>query len=248
MEYIDDLQLRGLKIIQSDQGFKFGMDAVLLSDFAARAGVPGGEYNTLSNKAICDLGTGTGIIPLLIAGKTQCSRITGVEVQPHMADMAKRSVELNQLTGRVQILCRDLRDLKDMNQTQDIVTANPPYVRAQSGLPNANPSVEMARHEVFGGLEDFVRTSAMLLKQGGVLYMVYRPDRMTDLLYYMRLYKIEPKILRLVVPHGGKAPNIMLVKGVCGGKPGNLVVLPELVVYNQNGTYTQELLDIYNKG
>ncbi len=247
MEYIDDLQLKGLRIIQSSQGFKFGMDAVLLSDFAARGGRIDSEYCSLSAKAICDLGTGTGIIPLLLAGKTDCSNITGVEIQPDMADMASRSVELNGLSHRIRILCRDLRDLRDLNQTQDIVTANPPYMKAGAGLSNANPSVEMARHEVCGGLEDFVHTAAMLLKQGGSLYMVYRPDRLTDLIAAMRQFKIEPKVLRMVTPSAGKAPNILLVKGVCGGRPGNLTILPELVVYNADGTYTQELLTIYNK-
>ena len=248
MEYIDDLQLKGLKIIQSDQGFKFGMDAVLLSDFGARAGAVGGERQGYANKHICDLGTGTGIIPILLAGKTQCQHITAVEIQPQMADMASRSVELNGLQERVTILCKDLRDLKEMNQTQDIVTANPPYMKAQAGLPNANPSVDMARHEVAGGLEDFVRTAAMLLKQGGALYMVYRPDRLTDLMYLLRKNKLEPKAIRFVVSHKGKAPNVMLIKAVCGGRPGSLAIHPELVVYNADGTYTAELLDIYNKG
>ncbi len=247
MEYIDDLQLKGLRIIQSSRGFKFGMDAVLLSDFAAREGRIDCPYSVMRTKAICDLGTGTGIIPLLLAGKTDCSNITGVEIQQDMADMAARSVELNGLGHRIRILCRDLRNLGDMNQTQDIVTANPPYMKSGAGLSNANPSVEMARHEVCGGLEDFVHTAAMLLKQGGSLYMVYRPDRFTDLIAALRRFRIEPKVLRMVAPFAGKAPNILLVKGVAGGRPGNLTILPELVVYNPDGTYTQELLNIYNK-
>lgn len=224
------------------------MDAVLLSDFAATAGVVGGERQAYTNKRICDLGTGTGIIPILLAGKTESQHITGVEIQPQMADMASRSVEINGLTHRVNIVCKDLRDLREMNQTQDIVTANPPYMKAQAGLPNANPSVDMARHEVAGGLEDFVRTAAMLLKQGGALYMVYRPDRMTDLIYLLRKNKLEPKAIRFVVSHEGKAPNVMLVKAVCGGRPGSLVIHPQLVVYSADGTYTQELLHIYGKG
>lgn len=247
MEYIDDLQLNGLRIIQSDQGFKFGMDAVLLSDFAVRGGNPKAEYLAHTTKHMCDLGTGTGIIPILLAGKTDSNHIVGIEIQLQMADMARRSVELNGLTDRVSIICDDLRQVKYLNQTQDVVTANPPYMKVQSGLPNVNPSVDMARHEVAGGLEDFIKTAGLLLKQGGALYMVYRPDRMTDLIYLLRKNKLEPKSIRFVVAHQGKAPNVMLIKAVNGGRPGNLIIHPELVVYNLDGTYTEELLHIYNK-
>lgn len=247
MEYIDDLQINGYRIIQSDRGFKFGMDAVLLSDFAARGGDPEAEYRSMTGRCICDLGTGTGILPILLAAKTGCLHITGVELQPEMAEMAERSVRLNGLEDRITIICGDIRELRDMRQTQDLVTMNPPYMKSDSGLASAVPSVDDARHENNGTIEDFVRAAALLLKQGGAMYAVYRPDRLTDLLTAMRKHAIEPKVLRTVVPRLGREPNIILVKGVRGGGPCSLKMPPEMVVYEQNGsTYTPELKRIYN--
>ena len=200
-ETLDDLQLKGIHIIQKKEAFRFGVDAVLLANFArVRRGM-----------TVIDLCTGTGIIPFIIAGKTEAAFITGLEIQGEMVEMASRSVEFNKLQERVGFIHGDLTDkvlLKNMTRA-DVVTVNPPYKLKSSGILNVNDKNAIARHEICCTLEDVIIASRMLLKDNGRLYMVHRPERLADILCLMRKYRIEPKTIRMVHPNTKKAPNIV---------------------------------------
>ena len=235
-ERLDELQRNEYFIIQNPEKFCFGMDAVLLSGFAK---VKKGE------RAI-DLGTGTGIIPILLEAKTQGEHFTGLEIQPESADMARRSVTLNGLDERISIVEGDIKTASQQfgAATFEVVTSNPPYMTAQHGLINDGEAKTIARHEVLCSLEDVVRESARLLKPGGRLYMVHRPFRLAEIISLMVQYKIEPKRMRLVHPYADKEPNMVLIEGLRGGKPRMTVEKP-LVVYKEPGKYTEEIYDIY---
>jgi tRNA1Val (adenine37-N6)-methyltransferase len=237
-ERVDDLQVGGLKIIQNPEGFCFGIDAVLISNFA----------KVKRNAEVVELGTGTGIIPILIAGKTKAKKITAFEIQEEVAEMASRSVKLNDLEDRIQIINDDLKNvLKHIPKaSKDVVISNPPYVQTNGGLVNPRDKKAISRHEVACVLEDVIRAAAGILNVGGSFYMVHRPQRLVDIVYLMRKYKLEPKEIRLVQPKVDKKPNIILVKGVRGGNP-ELKFLDPLVVYNDDGTYTDEIYDIYSE-
>lgn len=235
-ERLDELQRNEYFIIQNPEKFCFGMDAVLLSGFAK---VKKGE------KAI-DLGTGTGIIPILLEAKTRGEHFTGLEIQPESADMARRSVTLNGLDERISIVEGDIKTASGQfgAATFEVVTSNPPYMTAQHGLINDGEAKTIARHEVLCSLEDVIRESARLLKPGGRLYMVHRPFRLAEIISLMVQYKIEPKRMRLVHPYADKEPNMVLIEGLRGGKPRMTVEKP-LVVYKEPGKYTDEIYDIY---
>ncbi len=237
-ETIEDLQLNGLRIIQKKHGFRFGVDAVLLSDFAART----------KPRKILDLCTGNGIVPILLSAKTDAEKICGLEIQPHICDTALRSVALNGLYPRVEITCGDLKDAVDIygQSAFDTVTCNPPYMKRGTGLINPADEKSIARHEIMCTLEDVIRVSAQLLAPAGRLLMVHRPSRLTDIICEMRKYKIEPKELRLVSPSLGKPPNLILVSGIKNGG-AELRVLPELILFNADGSETEELKEIYNR-
>lgn len=237
-ERVDDLQLEGLSIIQNPSGFCFGVDAVLLSDFAkAKHGAH-----------IVDLGTGNGILPLLLSAKTKGTQITAFEIQEEVADMARRSVVYNALEDRIQIIADDLRNaFSHLNKSSvDIVVTNPPYVAGGGGLVNPRDAKAIARHEIHCTLEDVIRTAAQLLKPGGAFYMVHRPSRLADMIELMRRCKLEPKALRFVHPKRGQAPNILLIKGVRGGG-AEMRVEPPLYVYAEEGGYDPEILEIYRR-
>ncbi|MEE1223870.1 MAG: tRNA1(Val) (adenine(37)-N6)-methyltransferase [Clostridia bacterium] len=237
-ECIDDLQINNLRIIQKTDGFKFGIDAVLLSDFAK---------NTPSKRTL-DLCTGTGIIPLLLSAKTNTLQIYGLEIQPEICNMAQRSVLYNKLENRIHIDEGDLNNACELygKCSFDKITCNPPYMECGTGIINNRDSLTVSRHEIKCTLEDVIRISSQLLKQKGHLFMVHRPSRLADIMCLMRKYKIEPKTLRFVHPSSSKAPNLLLVEGVrCGGK--ELKLLPPLYVYNEGGTYTEEIDIIYNR-
>ena len=237
-ECIDDLQLNGLKIIQKTDGFKFGIDAVLLSDFAKSS----------SSKRTLDLCTGTGIIPLLLSAKTTTPEICGIEIQNDIFDIAQRSVLLNNLSDRVHIIEGDLKDAINIygSVSFDKITCNPPYMETGKGIINDTDSLTISRHEVKCTLDDVIRISSKLLMQHGKFFMVHRPSRLADILCTMRAYKIEPKKLRFVHPSSEKAANLLLIEGVkCGGR--ELRMLPPLYVYNSDGTYTDEINKIYGK-
>lgn len=238
-ERIDDLEYKGLKIIQNEDGFCFGMDSVLLSDFAK---------NIKKGSKVLDLGTGTGIIPILLCGKTELKEVIGIEIQEDVADMAKRSSELNDLQDRFKIINANILELKNLyeNQSFDVIVTNPPYKKKSTGIINENEAKQISRHELTANLEDFIRVSKDLLKDKGELYMVHRPERLVDVISLMRKYRIEPKILRFVSPKENKEPNLILIKGVKNGK-SFIKVEKNLIVYDQNGNYTDEILKIYNK-
>ena len=238
-ERIDDLEFKGLKIIQNEKGFCFGMDSVLLSDFAK---------NMKNNSTVLDLGTGTGIIPILLCGKTNLKKVVGIEIQKDVANMAKRSSQLNNLQDRFEVVNTNIIDLKNIYEKQsfDVVVTNPPYKKENTGITNENEAKLISRHEITANLEDFISISKDLLKDKGEFYMVHRPERLVDILSLMRKYKIEPKILKFVSPNKNKEPNLILIKGI---KNANsfLKIEKNLYVYNEDGKYTNEILKIYNK-
>ena len=235
-ETIDDLQLKKLNLIQKKDGFKFGIDAVLLSDFAC-----------IKNKhRVIDLCTGTGIIPFLIYGKYEPQSIYGLEIQEEMVDMAKRSVKLNSLDEKVFFLNEDLKNIEFLKQLEkfDVVTVNPPYKLNNSGIINPNDKLAIARHEILCNLEDVISASRVLLKDNGRLFMIHRPERLADIFTLMRKYKIEPKRVKMIHPKIGKAPNIVLVEGQRDGGAYLKWEAP-LYVYDDNGKYTKEIDSIY---
>ncbi len=237
-EIIDDLQLEGLKIIQKRDGFKFGVDAVLLSDFA----------NIKNKFKVIDLCSGTGIIPFLIYGKYKPQHIYAVEIQKDMCEMAERSVELNNLRDKIKIINGDLKDTSLIKQLGrfDVVTVNPPYKLNNSGILNPHDKLAIARHEILCSLEDVISSSRLLLKDNGRMFMVHRPERLADIFGLMRKYKIEPKRVKLVHPKPGKAPNIVLVEGQRDG--GAYLKWDEpLYVHEENGEYTKEIDRIYGR-
>lgn len=235
-ETIDDLQ-NGFHIIQKSDGFRFGIDAVLLSDFAK-----------CSADRMIDLCTGTGVIPVLLAAKTGIKRFDAIEIQPEIAEMAQRSVQLNQLSDRIHIKCADLKEAPVIygKSVFDAVSVNPPYMKFGSGLRNPDNAKLISRHEIKCTLEDVISVSAALLKPHGKLFMVHRPHRLTDIISTMREYRLEPKILRFVAPHIGKEPNLVLINGVKDSAP-ELKLLPQLYVYDTNGNYTKEIDEIYGR-
>lgn len=237
-ERVDDLQYKGLCIIQKKKGFCFGMDAVLLSHFVdARKG-----------DSVLDLGTGTGIIPILIAGHTLAERIVGVEIQEDIADMAKRSIVMNELDARVTILNEDLKNTDRVlcQNSFDVVVTNPPYIKANGGLKNERDTKAISRHEILCTLDDVVRVSEKMLKHGGRFCMVNRPNRLVDIMITMRKYHIEPKIMRMVHPRVGSDANLVLVMGKKGAK-SELRVMDPLYVYDDSGVFTKEIDYIYNR-
>ncbi|HZJ57357.1 MAG TPA: tRNA1(Val) (adenine(37)-N6)-methyltransferase [Clostridia bacterium] len=235
-ERVDDLDLKGLKIIQDPNMFCFGMDAVLLSHFAkARSG-----------ERVVDLGTGTGVIPILMSGKSEDTQFYGVEIQASMADMARRSVMLNSLEDRIRIVEGDLKESPNYlgSGEYQLVTANPPYKKMGTGIINPNNAKAVARHELKCNLDDVLKAASGLLAWGGRLSMIHRPERMIEILSGMRLHGLEPKVIRLVYPNLRKPPNMLLIEAVLGGRP-HLVWMPPLIVYEPGGEFTSELMRIY---
>lgn len=238
-ERIDNLELNNLKIIQNKNGFCFGMDSVLLSDFAK---------NIKSNSQVIDLGTGTGILPILLSAKTKAQKIIGIEIQEEVANMANRSIELNNLQNKIEIVCENIKNLKDIYETNsfDAIVTNPPYKTKGTGGINEVEAKLISRHEITADLEDFISISSYLLKDQASIYMVHRPERLVDILSIFRKYKLEPKELKLVQPSSDKAPNLVLIKATKNAKSFLKIDKP-LYIYNSDGTYTEELLKIYNK-
>jgi len=238
-ERIDDLQINNLKIIQNPKGFCFGIDSVLLSDFAK---------NIKNNAEVIDLGTGTGIISILLTAKTNAANILGVELQEHVAEMAMRSVVLNNLQNKIQIINEDIRKLdKKLNiGYYDAIVTNPPYMKINSGLQNEDNTKLISRHEVECTLEDIARISYKLLKNNGEIYMVHRPERLVDIMEIFRKYKLEVKEMRMVFSNKDSQANLVLIKAVKNGKSFLRVNKP-LYIYRENGKYTDEILEIYNK-
>ena len=235
-ERIDDLQRNHYQIIQDPGRFCFGMDAVLLSGFAR---AKEGEH-------VLDLGTGTGIIPILMEAKTKAEHFVGLEIQPESADMAARSVLLNHLEEKIQIVTGDIKEAGSIfgAASFDVVTSNPPYMTEYHGITNEHEPKAIARHELLCSLEDVIREASKLLKPGGNFFMVHRPFRLADILVLLRQYHLEPKRMRLVYPFVDKEPNMVLIEANRGGRPRMTVEKP-LIVYKKPGVYTEEIYDIY---
>ena len=235
-ERIDDLQRKGYKIIQNTEKFCFGMDAVLLSSFAL---VKAGEK-------VLDMGTGTGIIPILLEAKTEGEHFTGLEIQPESAEMAGRSVALNNLNEKIDIVEGDIKEASNIfgKNIFNVVTVNPPYMNDLHGIKNPDMPKAIARHEVLCTLEDVVREASYVLKQNGRLYMVHRPHRLVEIIQAMKNYKLEPKRIRFVHPYEDKEANMVLIEALKGGKSMVKIEKP-LVVYKDVNIYTDELLEIY---
>ncbi len=241
-EQLDDLKLCGLKIIQKKDGFKFGTDAVLLSDFA----------KDIHSEHTLDLCSGTGIIPFLLYGKSKTKKYTLVEIQKDMAEIAKKSIALNSLSDNMSVVCEDLKNSVSIfgKRQFDLITCNPPYIR--DGIMNETDSKSIARHEVMCTLEDIIRVSSELITTTGRLAMVHRPSRIAELLYLMKKYKIEPKRMRFVQKTPSSSPILVLVEGLFGAK-SDVNVLNPLILYNEDMSETKELKEIYgflqkNKG
>ena len=238
-EEIDDLEYKNLKIIQNKNGFCFGIDSVLLSDFAKEI---------KKDSKVLDLGTGTGIISILLCGKTNLKEIVGVEIQKDVADMADRSIKLNNLESRARILNEDIRNLSKIFPacSFDAIVTNPPYKKENTGLTSKNQTQLISRHEIMCKIEDIAKTASNLLNSNCSIYMIHRPDRIIDIIETFRKYKLEPKIIRFVYPKIHKEPNLVLIKATKGAKEFLTIEKP-LIVYNENDTYTYEILKIYNK-
>lgn len=235
-ERIDDLERNGYHIIQDTGRFCFGMDAVLLSGFA----------RVKEGAKVLDLGTGTGIIPILLEAKTKAAHLTGLEIQEDSADMARRSVLLNGLEHKIDIVTGDIKEAGSLFDAAsfDVITCNPPYMIGQHGITNEGDAKAIARHEILCTLEDVVSQTAKLLKPGGNFFMVHRPFRLAEIMTVLQTYKLEPKRMQLVYPFVDKKPNMVLIEANRGGRPRMTVEKP-LIVYREPGVYMPEIYDIY---
>jgi len=235
-EKIDDLQYKGLKLIQKDKAFRFGLDAVLLANFV----------DVKKGSSVIDLGTGTGIISILLAEKTEAASIVGLEIQEEIAEMAQRSVKMNCLEDRVKIVCGDIKDSVDLfgASSFDAVVSNPPYMNQGGGIINISDTKAIARHEILCTLEDVIRSASKLLVPGGQFAMVHRPDRLADIIWLMRNFTIEPKYIRFVHPSPYRKANLLLIKGTRQGRP-QLKMMEPLYVYDEEGKYSKEINEIY---
>lgn len=235
-ERIDDLNREGYKIVQDPKRFCFGMDAVLLSGFAS---VKRGER-------LLDLGTGNGIIPILMAAKTEGKEFIGIDIQKDSVELAKKSIQLNKIEDRVKALNCDIKNVSEIfkNGEFDVVTSNPPYMNEGGGRINDYSPKAIARHELFVNIFQLAEAASKMLKFGGRFYMIHRPHRLTDIFVALRENNLEPKRMRLIHPFEGKEPNMVLIESGKGAKP-MLKVLPPLYIYKEQGVYTQEVYDIY---
>lgn len=235
-ERLDNLYRNGYQIIQDPERFCFGIDAVLLSSFA----------KAKTGDQVLDLGTGTGIIPILMEAKTNASHFTALEIQEESADMAARSVAFNHLEEKIEIVTGDIKDASKRfgASSFDVITTNPPYMIGSHGQQASSEAKAIARHEVLCELDDILRESALLLKQGGHFFMVHRPFRLAEIMSKMVAYKIEPKRMQLVHPYVDKEPNMVLIEGIKGAK-SRLTVEKPLIVYESPGVYTRDVYEIY---
>ena len=238
-ERIDDLEYKGLKIIQNTEGFCFGIDAVLLSDFAKEI---------KNNSKVLDLGTGTGILSILLSGKTNLNKIYGIEIQKQVAEMAQRSVKLNNLEDKIEIMNENIKNLANIFEKNsfDAIVTNPPYKKLNTGEKNEKENKLISRHEITASLEDFIKISFDLLKDKGTLYMVHRPERLAEIIYKLKQNKLEPKVIKLVHSNINSEPKLILIKAVKNAKEFLKIEKP-LFIYDEDGNYTEEILKIYNK-
>ena len=239
-ERIDDLQINDYKIIQNKDGFCFGIDSILLSEFAK---------DIKKNSQVIDLGTGTGILGFLLLAKYEIKNVTGVEVQSEVVDMANRSIELNNLKNKFQIINCDIKNILSNVEREsfDVVITNPPYKKINTGGKNENEKKLISRHEYLADIFDFIKAAKKILKNNGTLYMVHRPERLSDIICGLRENKIEPKKIRLVYSkEDSNEAKLVLIKAVKNGGDFLKIEKP-LYIYKENGEYTEEVLKIYNK-
>ena len=238
-ERIDDLEYKGLKIIQNRNGFCFGIDSVLLSDFAK---------NMKKNSVVMDIGTGTGIIGLLLCKKTNLKKIYGIEIQKKVDEMTERNIKINEWKNKFKVLNININESERyfVNNQIDVIVTNPPYKKNNTGLKNISESKLISRHEVKCTLEDIIEKSYIILKDLGVFYMVHRAERLVDIMFLMRKYKLEPKEIRFVHSKQNEKPNLVLIKAIKNAKEFLKIDKP-LIIYNDDGTYTDEILKIYGR-
>ena len=237
-ERIDDLQCKGYQLIQKPQGFCFGVDAVLLSSFV----------KVKPGQRVLDLCTGSGVIPILLAAKTEGEHFTGLELQKEYADMAGRSVSLNNLEDKIDIICGDVKDGKKLFEPASfpVVTVNPPYMTDNHGLKNVYEPKTIARHEVALCLEDVVSLAGYVLPESGNFFMIHKPFRLAEIFDVMKAYHIEPKRMRLIHPYIDKEPTMVMVQGTKGGRQ-RITVEPPLIIYREPNVYSDEIHEIYGK-
>lgn len=235
-ERVDFIQRKGYKIIQNPEVFCFGIDAVLLADFA----------KVKKKDRVLDIGTGTGIIPILMYARYENESYVGIDIQEDMVEMASRSVSMNNLENHIEMKHMDVKDISNKYESGsfDVVTSNPPYMKGKAGLVNENESKMISRHEIKCSLEDIIKNAAYLLKDRGKLYMIHRPNRLVDIIYLMRKYRLEPKRMQMIHPKEGKSPTMVLIEGIKYANP-EIIVEPALYVYNKDGSYTDEIYQIY---
>lgn len=235
-ERLDDLQLSGYRIIQNPDKFCFGMDAVLLSGFV----------HAEKGDKLLDLGTGTGILPILLSAKTECAHLTGLEIQEESADMARRSVKLNHLESKVSIVTGDIKEAGSIfpSASFDCITCNPPYMIGRHGITNPEAPKAIARHEILCTFEDVAAVTAKLLRPGGHFFLVHRPFRLAELIVTLTGYRLEPKRMRLVYPYADREPNMVLLEAVRGGNSRMTVEKP-LIIFEEQGKYTKEIREKY---
>ena len=211
-ERIDDLQLNNFKIIQNKEAFCFGIDSILLTEFSK---------NIKTNSRVLDLGSGTGILSILLCGKTKLKEIIGVEIQKEVYEMSQRSIKLNNLENKIRLINDNILNLNKYfdSNSFDVIVTNPPYKKQNSGIKNQNEKKLISRHEITAKLEDFISIGSMMLKEKGEFYMVHRPERLVDILTLMRKYNIEPKLLKLTCINKDKVPKLVLIKGVKNANP-----------------------------
>ncbi len=238
-EKIEDLQFENLKIIQNKKGFCFGIDSILLADFAKEI---------KKEAKVLDLGTGTGIIATLLCKKTKLKKIIGIEKQKEVFEMAEKSIKLNQLENQFEIINEDIINLKNKLEKNsfDVIVTNPPYKKKNTGIKNEEEKKIISRHETTATLEDFIKVSKDMLKDKGEFYMVHRPERLVDILNIMRNYKIEPKLLRFIYANKNSEPKLILIKGIKNAK-SFLKIQNNLYIYNTQGEYTKEIKKIYHQ-
>nr|MBQ8252603.1 tRNA1(Val) (adenine(37)-N6)-methyltransferase [Lachnospiraceae bacterium] len=235
-ERLDDLGRKGYKIIQNPEKFCFGIDAVLLSEFS----------KVKSGKKVLDLGTGTGILPILLEAKTGASHLTGLEIQEESADMARRSVICNGLEDKISIVTGDIKEAGSLfgAASFDVITCNPPYMIGGHGLQNPSEAKMIARHEILCTFEDVARETAYMLKEGGNFYLVHRPFRLAEIISILVRYRLEPKRIRFVHPYIDKEPNMVLIEARKGGNARVTIERP-LIIYKEKGVYSDEVLEVY---
>lgn len=243
LDRIDDIGMGGFKVVQGD-GFSYGIDAVLLAAFAS--GETGAKpIKSRLKMRVADLGTGNGIIPFVLAHKLPMSEIVGFERNPISLERAVRGREMNELEDRISFVLTDISQLDGYDETFDAVVTNPPYFRCGAGIPNEDSAKFIARHETTAGIAEFAKCGSRILKSGGDFYMIHRPSRLPDISQALRAASLEPKELQLVVPSSSAPANLVLIHAVAGAKP-DLKMLPEIAVYNSDGSgYTELIKRIY---